>query len=221
MRCPSRARLLPGRPAAPRPAGSAPERCVLHRALPVALPEDQPPSVRLWRRLLLPERPLLQGRHRSPPSPHRPALWHRLIDEWTPTVPARTRRSPAPREAQPPEVRRGRRGRPWRRARAAVLARSTVCWICAHEGADSVDHLVPLSQGGDPLDPGNLAPAHYRGCPTCGRRCNITRGARDARGEGTTEGGGSGGTGRHPGSPGYPPPHAPATERTPIASDAW
>lgn len=74
---------------------------------------------------------------------------------------------------------KGRTGRPWRRIRAQVLAESTTCWICGHDGSDTVDHVIPLSRGGDPLDPANLRPAHgVKGCPTCKRRCNQSRGTR-------------------------------------------
>lgn len=99
----------------------------------------------------------------------RPARWHDLIDRWKPV-----RSDPEPR----PVV---HRGRPWRRARAAVLAGSDVCWICAHPGADSVDHVQAVARGGDLLDPSNLAPAHNQPCPTCRRRCNPSRGAGDRR----------------------------------------
>lgn len=76
----------------------------------------------------------------------------------------------------------GRHGRPWRRIRAQILAASSVCWLCGHDGADSVDHLVPrallLASGQHQLleDPANLRPAHHQPCPTCGVRCNRKRG---------------------------------------------
>ncbi len=136
----------------------------------------------------------------------RPERWHRLIDEWQPEAPPR---APKPAWSPDAQTRRGRWGRPWRRARAEVLARSTVCWICGHDGSDSVDHVTPLAIGGDPLDPDNLAPAHHRPCPVCGKRCNTARGARPGRG--VTEGGGQGEAApalRHP-------------KPQPIASDAW
>lgn len=110
----------------------------------------------------------------------RPARWRQLIDEWTPEAPPSPRRR---RERQPsrshtdPEMRKGRKGRPYRRWQATVLARSRVCWICGHDGADSADHIVPLTRGGAPTDPDNGAPAHHQPCPTCGRRCNSSRGA--------------------------------------------
>jgi 5-methylcytosine-specific restriction endonuclease McrA len=58
----------------------------------------------------------------------------------------------------------------WRRLSAAILSRSTTCWICGRPGADSVDHLTPIAAGGDPFDPANLAPAHTV--------CNSARAAR-------------------------------------------
>jgi 5-methylcytosine-specific restriction endonuclease McrA len=54
------------------------------------------------------------------------------------------------------------------------------CWICGHSidpDLDSrhpmsftLDHLIPLSKGGDLLDPANARSAH--------RRCNSARGNR-------------------------------------------
>jgi len=75
----------------------------------------------------------------------------------------------------------GRCGRPWRRLRAQILAESDVCHWCGHPGANAVDHLVPISRGGDPQGRGNLAPIHGRErCPTCGRACNSVKGNRVA-----------------------------------------
>lgn len=59
-------------------------------------------------------------------------------------------------------------GRPYRRARAATLAASNICWICGKPGADTVDHVVPRSLGGAVADRSNLRPAHYS--------CNSARG---------------------------------------------
>jgi 5-methylcytosine-specific restriction endonuclease McrA len=65
-------------------------------------------------------------------------------------------------------VHRGRSGRPWRRVRAYILERDGYrCWLCGRIGADTADHVIPLSKGGDPLDPGNLRAAH--------QRCNSRR----------------------------------------------
>lgn len=61
-----------------------------------------------------------------------------------------------------------RHGSVWRRIRAEVLRASDVCWLCGKPGADSVDHLVPVSHGGDPYERSNLAPAHLL--------CNQKRG---------------------------------------------
>ena len=76
----------------------------------------------------------------------------------------------------------GRSGRPFRRNRATVLQASTLCWLCGHDGADSVDHLIPralciATHRYDLLNAvSNLAPAHHHPCPTCGIRCNRKRG---------------------------------------------
>lgn len=59
-------------------------------------------------------------------------------------------------------------GRKVARLRALVLAEyGNVCHLCGGVGADSVDHVIPRSCGGDDsLD--NLRPAH--------RSCNYSRG---------------------------------------------
>jgi len=65
----------------------------------------------------------------------------------------------------------GRQSRAWRKIRLQVLSASTVCWICGHDGADTVDHLIPLSLRPDLAhELSNLAPAH--------RSCNSRKGAR-------------------------------------------
>lgn len=73
-----------------------------------------------------------------------------------------------------------RNGRPYRRLVAAVKALGHPCWLCGHNidpalGAKhamsfTLDHLVPLSKGGNLLDPANARAAH--------RRCNSARGNR-------------------------------------------
>lgn len=69
--------------------------------------------------------------------------------------------------------------RPYRRLRAEILATTTTCHLCGHPGSQTVDALQPASKGGSHLDPNNLAPAHgIQGCPTCGRKCNQSRGNR-------------------------------------------
>ncbi|MEU0521947.1 HNH endonuclease [Streptosporangium sp. NPDC006007] len=73
---------------------------------------------------------------------------------------------------------KGRAGRFYCRLRDQIRAISRVCWICGH-AIDltlsprhplswTLDHLMPLSKGGDPLDPANARSAHYR--------CNSGRG---------------------------------------------
>ena len=74
-----------------------------------------------------------------------------------------------------------RTGRPWSRVKARVIKRDHgICHICHQPGADSADHLVPVSQGGALYDMANLRAVHHSVYP----RCNLIRGDRsieDAR----------------------------------------
>ena len=77
-----------------------------------------------------------------------------------------------------------RNGRPYRRLCAQQRALGLPCWWCGraiayaitgreagrHPLAFTLDHLVPLSKGGELLDPANARSAH--------RRCNSARGNR-------------------------------------------
>lgn len=57
----------------------------------------------------------------------------------------------------------------YRTNRAIVLAGSPICSLCGQAIADTVDHIIPLSRGGD-HSLANLRPA----CTSC----NSSRGAR-------------------------------------------
>lgn len=80
----------------------------------------------------------------------------------------------------------GRKGRPYRRARALVLADSDLCVICGHGGAETIQHVPArvhlIAMGLDPNDPQYMKPAHgtkgrdKNPCPTCGRLCNQEAG---------------------------------------------
>jgi 5-methylcytosine-specific restriction endonuclease McrA len=76
----------------------------------------------------------------------------------------------------------GRHGGAFRKARATVLRASRTCWLCGHDGADSVDHVIPralcIATGRIDLlnATSNLRPAHHHPCPECGQRCNRKRG---------------------------------------------
>ena len=60
----------------------------------------------------------------------------------------------------------------YKKIRLQVLARDNYqCRYCQGQ-ADTVDHLVALVNGGDPLDPENMTSA-------C-RKCNSSKGARSA-----------------------------------------
>jgi 5-methylcytosine-specific restriction endonuclease McrA len=77
-----------------------------------------------------------------------------------------------------------RNGRPYRALCVRQRALGLPCWLCGHNIAYEIrgpeagkhplaftlDHLVPLSRGGDLLDPANARSAH--------RRCNSARGNR-------------------------------------------
>lgn len=67
-----------------------------------------------------------------------------------------------------------------------ILSASDVCHICGHPGSDAVDHVKALARAADDTearqldtDPTNLLPAHHDvHCPTCGERCNRTKGTK-------------------------------------------
>ncbi|MEU0522752.1 HNH endonuclease [Streptomyces niveus] len=77
-----------------------------------------------------------------------------------------------------------RTGRPYRRLCDWQRALRLPCWLCGHDiryditgpeagkhrDAFTLDHLIPLSRGGNLLDPANARSAH--------RRCNSSRGNR-------------------------------------------
>lgn len=82
----------------------------------------------------------------------------------------------------------GRKGRPWRRLAAQVLAESTRCVWCWHGGSRAVNHRYPLSRFPHLAQTReNLDPIHgVEGCPECAphprtgkrRSCNTEVGAR-------------------------------------------
>ena len=63
----------------------------------------------------------------------------------------------------------------WKTMRRQILDASDICWICGHHGADTIDHIVPLAQGGA-NEPWNLRPAHGRKRPDLGCPGNYSRG---------------------------------------------
>jgi 5-methylcytosine-specific restriction endonuclease McrA len=57
----------------------------------------------------------------------------------------------------------------YRRLRTAMLATDDTCWLCGRGGADTLDHVIPVSAAPQlASDPGNLRPAH--------ESCNKSRG---------------------------------------------
>lgn len=77
-----------------------------------------------------------------------------------------------------------RNGSRYRRLVDQLKAQRLPCWLCGqeiaywitgpdagkHPAAFTLDHVLPLSKGGDLLDPANARAAH--------RRCNSARGDR-------------------------------------------
>lgn len=71
----------------------------------------------------------------------------------------------------------GRSGQAWLRVSAQVRAEESLCWLCnkhidkglpaRHRLSFSVDHVVPLMLGGNPLARSNLRAAHLT--------CNVAR----------------------------------------------
>ncbi|WP_375544243.1 HNH endonuclease [Pseudoclavibacter albus] len=94
----------------------------------------------------------------------------------TPTrakTPTPLKRGPGAR--QPPGPTPEWQGREAQRYTALTLAHyGTTCWLCGLPGATTADHVIPRSRGGAVYDLANLAPAH--------KRCNESRGNRDAAG---------------------------------------
>lgn len=87
----------------------------------------------------------------------------------------------------------GRKGRPYRNAKANLQAKSQMCWLCGHTGAFELDHeparKVLLQLGLDPNDPQFHRPAHGSSCPcpTCGQKCNQIKGTGAGRTRMTSE----------------------------------
>lgn len=72
--------------------------------------------------------------------------------------------------AAPPEKWGGRRAQAYVVETLALYGR--VCWLCGLPGANSADHVIPISLGGAVYDLNNLGPSH--------RKCNYARGNRAA-----------------------------------------
>lgn len=58
--------------------------------------------------------------------------------------------------------------------RATIETYGDLCWLCGLPGSNSADHILPISKGGAVYDLLNLGPSH--------RKCNYSRGNRQARG---------------------------------------
>ncbi len=69
----------------------------------------------------------------------------------------------------------------WRKLRARILKRDGGrCYICGGPGADTVDHILSVANGGTD-DPSNLASVHDRNAPHCHRTKTATVDRRGRR----------------------------------------
>lgn len=99
---------------------------------------------------------------------------HEADDATSPTMRSRATR------LEDQETRRGRSGRPWSRLRSQVFREESYCWQCGlwvdqslpptHRLSRTVDHIIELQRGGDPLERTNCRLAH--------RACNTARSNR-------------------------------------------
>jgi hypothetical protein len=92
--------------------------------------------------------------------------------------------------------RNGAEGALWRRITAYVVNRDRgTCWICGHPGAQSADHVIPVTERPDlAVTASNLKAAHGwpGGCPDCTRASAAKGGQKpvycnEIRGMGSVE----------------------------------
>jgi hypothetical protein len=69
----------------------------------------------------------------------------------------------------PKSNRHGAEGSIWRRVVKAVVSRDHgLCAICNHPGAESADHVIPVTERPDlALNTANLQATHSKPCPIC------------------------------------------------------
>ena len=73
------------------------------------------------------------------------------------------------------------RGRTNQKLRERVFALyGSICWLCGYDGADTIDHLVMISQGGS-NDLENLRPAHGRKTEFCVGNFSRKRGKQTSK----------------------------------------
>lgn len=80
-----------------------------------------------------------------------------------------------------------RRGQPLAQRQRILRKHAGICHICGHPDAEQIDHIVNVKTWraqqlpGSPHRDSNLAPAHDRPCPTCGRRCHVEKTQAEAQ----------------------------------------
>lgn len=70
------------------------------------------------------------------------------------------------RDGQPANPANYLRNRRYYRAKAEAFRRyGTDCWICGHPNGLEGDHVIRITDGGNPFDPDNIRPAHGSNYP--------------------------------------------------------
>jgi 5-methylcytosine-specific restriction enzyme A len=67
-----------------------------------------------------------------------------------------------------------------KRARHILMQHDAICHACGNGGADEVDHVIPLAEGGAD-DESNLRPIHSRPCHAAKSAREAQRGRRSGR----------------------------------------
>lgn len=66
----------------------------------------------------------------------------------------------------------------WSTIRRRILERDNgVCHVCGGDGADEVDHVTPVAEGGHPTDPANLGAIHSAPCHADKSKAERLRGS--------------------------------------------
>lgn len=76
----------------------------------------------------------------------------------------------------------GMTGTEWAKLKASILARDDyVCYVCGMGGADTVDHIRNVADGGARSDPSNLAAIHDEPCHADKTKAEARAGAARRR----------------------------------------
>ncbi len=88
--------------------------------------------------------------------------------------PAKTKHQPSKKSAEDTRIRnKFYHSKKWRSFRKSILAKEPLCRECSDRQfffpATVVDHILPISEGGEPFDPKNMQPL----CVSCHNRKSL------------------------------------------------